>query len=551
MTRRLALVLGLLAVASLIVPAASAGEIAPALRAILDATDADQAVGAIVVMRDQVDLAALSATLDAEHASLAGRHRAVVRALMAMTQTQTPLRAALAADEAAKGAALRSFWITNAIALRAVPEVIEAVAARADVEVVTPDLPVAALDPVDGPTAAAEGSKGVEGGVQTINAPALWAMGIDGTGVVVSHIDSGADATHPALLNWRGYTPGIDPAWAWYDPIGHTATPRDFAGVGHGTHTMGTICGDDHAGNQIGVAPGATWISSGVIERGTIAHVIAAFQWIADPDENPDTADDVPAVVSNSWGVMPQPPTIESCDDFLWRTMDATEAAGVVVVFAAGNAGPLPGSVMIPADRATTNVNAFAVGALQPGGTGVALFSSRGPSPCDGVTLKPEVSAVGSMVRSSVPGAGYAMMSGTSMAAPHVAGCAALLRQGFPDTTADQVKQAMYFTAVDVGGAGEDNGAGMGSVDCLGAYTYLQGVCDADADGVPGAACGGADCNDADPAIHPGVAELCDGIDNNCDTVTDEGCEGPDDDAGDDDASSDDASSGGSECCGS
>jgi hypothetical protein len=238
---------------------------------------------------------------------------------------------------------------------------------------------------------------------------------------------------------------------------------------------MGTICGLDGE-NQIGMAPGAKWISAGVIDRvdipTTVKDAIAAFQWAADPDGDPNTTNDVPDVVSNSWGLVPYTHGYPECDPLFNSVIDNLEATGAVVVFAAGNEG-LSG-LRIPADRIETPVNTFAVGALSQDGTNIASFSSRGPSRCDHKTVKPEVTAVGTNVRSCVPDGGYSTMSGTSMACPHIAGAVLLLRQVKPEATADEIKYALYLTAVDLGPFGEDNSFGMGSIDVVEAANVLE-----------------------------------------------------------------------------
>ena len=175
---------------------------------------------------------------------------------------------------------------------------------------------------------------------------------------------------------------------------------------------------------------------------------VAAFEWFADPDLNPATIDDVPAVVNNSWRLINP---FSKCRTEFWAAMDTAEAAGVAVVFAAGNEGPFYSTMNSPPDRITTDINAFAVGALKQDGQNIATFSSRGPSGCDRATIKPEVTAVGKDVRSSVPSGQYSTMSGTSMAAPHVSGAVVLLRQAFPDATVDDLKYALYYSAVDLG----------------------------------------------------------------------------------------------------
>jgi hypothetical protein len=170
---------------------------------------------------------------------------------------------------------------------------------------------------------------------------------------------------------------------------------------------MGTITG--RAGSDtIGVAPDAKWIASSCIDRvsgpGRFAVYASAFEWAADPDGDPGTSDDVPDVVSNSWGINTDLP---ACDSTFWEVIDNCEAAGAIVVFAAGNEGPSSASLRNPPDRNETDVNVYAVGALESNQTSIASYSSRGPSTCDYETKKPEVCAQGSDVRSSVPGNNY------------------------------------------------------------------------------------------------------------------------------------------------
>ena len=554
----------------------------------LIAANPEDQINVYVILSKQVDLKAIDAIATKGNWNMAKRHELVISSLQKMAaETQGELLTALnSAKASAQVTKIKPFWITNSIAITANPEFIYTLLERKDLMSVYLDPAIELIEPVGEPvpSSASEG-KGVEGGITSSRAPELWAMGIDGTGTLACDQDTGAQGSHAAFSSrWRGLDGGVTPAEAWFDPVYGQTFPTD-SGI-HGTHTLGTIVGDDGGANQIGMAPGAKWIGAKTIDTpgGDIfTDAVAAFQWSADPDGNPATTDDVPDVVNNSWGLH-QGYWGECRTDFN-ASIDSAEAAGVVVVFAAGNEGSGAETLRSPANRIATELSVFSVGALNQDNATAAYFSSRGPSDCDGSTIKPEVAAVGVDVRSSVPTGSYAQLDGTSMATPHVAGAVLLLRQNFPDTTPDQVKNALYQTAVDLGTAGEDNTYGRGRIDVVAAYNYLKAMCDVDNDTYPGAVCGGPDCNDGDTAfypgapegcngldndcdgspaadeadadtdgvmicegdcddtrddVYPGAPELCDGVDNNCNDQTDEGCGDDDDDDDDNDDSGDD-----------
>ncbi|MBZ0271616.1 S8 family serine peptidase [bacterium] len=462
---------------------AVAGEIDEGLAEILASASPAERIPVYITLVDRLDARALDASLTRAGRTRAQRHFEVVTSLQEhAAATQGPLVSALAsAASAGEASPPRAFWIANAVALAATPAVIDAIAARKDVLTVYHDQPIELIEPIEGAGGlTADAAAGIAPGIVNSRAPELWALGIDGTGTLACDQDTGADGAHPAFADrWRGLDGGVTPAEAWFDPVGSETFPTDSGS--HGTHTLGTILGDDGAGSQVGMAPGAKWIGAKTIDvpGGNIySDAVAAFQWMADPDGNPATTDDVPDVVNNSWGI-PNP----QCKNDFYDSMDAAEAAGVVIVFAAGNEGPIKRSLRSPGNRITTDLNSFAVGALEQGGQKIANFSSRGPSRCDDVTIKPEVSAVGVDVLSSFPNNTYGTLSGTSMATPHVAGAVLLLRQAYPEATVDEVKMALYETAIDLGDAGEDNVFGRGRIDVVEAYLWLLAqTMDSDAD---------------------------------------------------------------------
>jgi uncharacterized repeat protein (TIGR01451 family) len=246
---------------------------------------------------------------------------------------------------------------------------------------------------------------------------------------------------------------------------------------------MGTIVGDDGGSNQIGVAPGARWISCRNMDvgYGTPATYIECFEFFLAPcpvggdpisDSIPSLA---PHVINNSWTC----PSSEGCDwDTLQEVVENVRAAGIVVVASAGNGGSACSTVRDPPALYDA---AFSVGATSSSDS-IASFSSRGPVTRDGSgRLKPDVSAPGVSVRSSQRGGGYTSMNGTSMAGPHVAGVMALLWSAAPsligdvDATEQIIAQTARprTTTQGCGGDGPDdvpnNVYGWGIVDALAA----------------------------------------------------------------------------------
>jgi bacillopeptidase F len=365
----------------------------------------------------------------------------------------------------------QSFWITNLIMVEANKNVILDLAQSDEIELMDFDA-LLQQDPYvyEGP--APENIEGSEIGLRVINADKLWKMGITGEGRLVMNIDTGVEGSHPALSSrWRGnFVPSNQ---AWFDPEGNTTFPTDCDD--HGSHTMGIMTG--RAGTDtIGVAPDAQWIAAKTIcSSPHTSKSIAAFQWAMNPDGNPNTINDMPDVISNSWY---DPNATDECTGIYKQTFDAIEAAGIAIVFSAGNNGPNASTITKPKNINTNEVNVFCVGNINGNTAGypIASSSSRGPSTCGGtgsLLIKPEVVAPGTSVRSSVRGGGYSTMSGTSMASPHVAGAIALLKQVFPNLTGSQLKYALYNTAVDLGDPGEDNTYGKGLIDVYAAFLYL------------------------------------------------------------------------------
>lgn len=477
----------LIAVFLLLFPFAGlyAGEIDPGFRKALISSGSSRPlivghVEAIVYLAERVDLAHLGDSLAAAGAGRRDTHEAVVRALKRKAaSTQGPLLDYLK-REMARGRVtdVEEFWIANAVWVRCHPEVLFALERRFDVERISPDVAIHLIEPVKvgGVVTASRGE--VEPGIRAIGAHLLWAQGVTGRGRLGCNFDTGVDGTHVSMAaRWRGLEEGVTPEEAWFDPVTQTDFPFDDGH--HGTHTMGTILGiDPERGDSIGVAPEAGWIAAAVIDRvdieTTIQDALAAFQWAVDPDGNPETIDDVPDVVSNSWGISPIFHDVPPCDETFWDAIDAAEAAGVVVVFSAGNEGDIgPMTLRTPADRATTSINAFSVGALLTDQVNIAPYSSRGPSACDSTSPKPEVVAQGDYVRSALNGGGYITLSGTSMACPHAAGAVLLLRQLAPDASSDDIKEALLLAAADLGAPGDDNEYGMGRIDVLEAARLL------------------------------------------------------------------------------
>jgi len=394
-----------------------------------------------VILRDKADLRPAFAMRNRE-----ARGRFVFERLQATASaSQAGIRGLLQS----RGVSHRPYWIVNAIQVTSNKATLDALAARSDVAQIVADGAYKIPDPIPGrqqPRVSV-----VEWNIDRINAPQVWStFGVRGEGIVVANIDTGVDYTHSALVaQYRGNLGGgnFDHNYNWFDPSNICGFPSVVPcdNIGHGSHTMGTMVGDDGdpGPNQIGVAPHARWIAAKGCEFNScsFAALISSGQWVLAPTDlngqNP-RPDLRPHVVNNSWGGGPG-------DPFYQGIVDAWIASGIFPAFSNGNAGPGCNSSGSPGDY----VNTYSAGAFDIGNN-IAGFSSRGPSAFGG-EIKPNIAAPGVDVRSSVPGNSYAFFSGTSMASPHVAGTVALMWSAAPALVGDiaATRGLLDQTAID------------------------------------------------------------------------------------------------------
>jgi len=414
----------------------------------------------------------------------AARQKVVIESLQALAARQQAGLLAAANAFQAQGQVERviPFWIFNGVSLQATPAAILALAARPEVARITPDpdpnAPIVLLDDhaanntqsyktasqrhwaVELPALLGPASTLPEPNVALVNAPALWGMGYTGQGVVVASLDTGVDVSHPDLA--ASYRGGAN---SWYDPYNENAAPADFYVNHHGTMTMSLIVGGSAGGSNIGIAPGAKWISAKIFNNAggaTETAIHQALQWVLNPNNDP-TNPGAPDVVNNSWGYQ-----YPGCNlNFQWD-VQALAAAGIVPIFAAGNSGPNSSSDTSPAN----NAGAFAVGAIDNNSL-INSQSSRGPNSCNTAAPFPNLVAPGVALRAAVPEGLYSTCTGTSCAAPEVTGGIALLLSALPHLGLNLREQSLMQGAFDLGPAGYDPSFGYGRLDVLSAYHWL------------------------------------------------------------------------------
>ncbi len=455
-------------------------------RVIADTADG-QTAHFLVVLKSQVDVRAVTA-----HASnRATQGQLAFSVLRANANATQP---AVRAQLDALGVSYQAFYVVNVLAVEGNRAVVDALSARADVAALEPDR--AFRVPLESPHLLAPAAPtSIEWNLTKINAPALWSLGYTGQGMVYANADTGVQWDHPALItHYRGWS-GVaaDHNFNWWDGVRVPVVGGSSCGYaisapcddyGHGTHTMGIGVGDDGAGNQIGVAPGAKWIACRNMDRGfgRPSTYISCFNFFLAPTDlngnnpNPSLR---PDVVGNSYGCPPS----ELCSvNSLQTAMDNLRAAGVFMSVSAGNDGSSCSTI---SDPPSLYASAITIGATDSNDL-IAGFSSRGPITLDGSNRrKPDLVAPGVNVRSSVPGNGYSGMSGTSMAAPHVAGAVALLWSALPqwERFGNTTEYALEQTAVrlttnqmcgtDVAQQYPNNVYGFGRIDVLAAYNFL------------------------------------------------------------------------------
>nr|WP_301547587.1 S8 family serine peptidase [Micromonospora sp. C95] len=426
-----------------------------------------------VLLREQADLSGVSGG-----PGRAGRDARAGEVYRRLVDTADRTQADLRRDLRRAHLPHTPYYLVNAIEVAGGPAVRAWLSRRPEVARVLVSQRLRPLPaPADTATGSAPAPSGPPWHITMIGADRVWSeLGVTGAGVTVGSSDSGVDGRHPALA--PGFRGGDD---SWFDPWNDTGPPTDRNG--HGTHTMGSAVGRD----GIGVAPGAQWVGCVNLDRNLgnpagyldcLQFMLAPFPPGGDPFRQGRPAR-APEILTNSWGC----PPIEGCDPrALQPATAALEAAGILVVAAAGNTGPFCRSVQ---DPPAPYADVLTVGAVDDRRR-VTAFSSRGPTVTG--TTKPDLMAPGAEVISAMPGGGYAVLDGTSMATPQVAGVVALMWSVNPELVGDldRTRRILRETAEPIGTSdsaggqtdecgGPANLVGAGLVDAYAAVSAARG----------------------------------------------------------------------------
>ncbi len=361
---------------------------------------------------------------------------------------------ALLKEEKSRGKAdkIKQFWIVNAVAVKASPELIEEISKREDVARIELDSELRIIG--DFSTQVSQGQiNNATSEINRINATRIWELGIDGTGINVSVIDTGINASHPDIAGRviKGY-----------DFVNNDNDPADDNG--HGTHVAGTVGGNGSGGTTTGVAPNVSLFGVKVLGAGgsgSESNVISGIEWSVNNGAN---------IISMSLGTSITW-TTSNCDadnPAMASAINNAVASGVVVVAAAGNNASgvsSPGCIR----------NVTAVGSVDSTDV-IAPTSGRGAAMTDHGVVAPGVSITSLNYLSN----GYTVLSGTSMATPHVSGAVALLlhaanRQGTP-LTPSQIKSILNSTSIDLGTSGNDTTYGRGRINVSAAILSIDTV---------------------------------------------------------------------------
>jgi subtilisin family serine protease len=501
--------------------------VAPELSQALAVAASGEHVGAYLVMTDQLarhDLHAVTRGL-----SRKPLRQAVAEALKAhAARSQQDVRAVL--DEAlTAGTASRveTLWMGNAVVFSAERSVIEQLAGLPGVDRIRlqHNPPAEAVQDVgpeppryEPPTAGGgDGAPPPEPNLVNLQAPDLWALGINGDGALIGNIDSGVFWEHPDLINRIWTNPGeiagnfidddrngkVDDVHGW-DFISNSGNIT--SGDSHGTRTAGIVLGDGSTGIRLtGMAPGASMVGCEVSGE--------AQYWLAQQYCLEVGVDAITSSYSYKWLFVPKP------DYHMHRQMAEMElAAGIIHANSIGNQGNLTSSYPIPFNISTQGncpppfahpESPFGGQASTMGCGGILLpddtyysSSGKGPAAWEDITLydggypwaqdptywdypyggfggpgpgihKPDVLTY-TDVWSTTIGGGYSTLGGTSGATPHLGGAMCLMIDAQPEAQPRHIDAAIEFTAIDLGPGGKDNTYGSGKVQVFDAARRLR-----------------------------------------------------------------------------
>ncbi|RKY91453.1 MAG: hypothetical protein DRQ01_07675, partial [Ignavibacteriae bacterium] len=507
-------------------------KIHPFLQVVLLGTPADETVDVYATLDEQYPLDELREAT--AYLSRKEKQKEVVRVLkeFAAEQQQAVLSFLQSAKQQNLVSKLDILWAANTVVFSAVPQIIYGLAEDFDeIAEIRYDAPIDESEVIDPTEESQEVLPGdvlaPQPGLVLINAPAVWAEGFYGQGVLAGNHDSGCDWDHPDLINNIWNNLGED-----FDGDGHTIEggvfdPGDINGVDddgngyiddfigwdfagndndpntsatHGTATAGIICGDGTNGTQTGVAPQAKVINCRLSGEAT--------SWLASQYSVDMGVDVFTSSHSYKWYFNPQPnyPMHRQMGDFeltagvVHTNSTSNDGNSVGIPFNISAPGNTPPSWIHPDQTLVGGVSSvIGVGNVHAATDVIVSSSPWGPwtwedyqinhpsypypvpiqyqdypyetvPPGSIALIKPDVSAPGNGTTSTTNGGGYSSFSGTSGATPHVCGLVALILSTNPDLTPEQVSMIIQTTSVEKGAAGKDNRYGAGRIDAYEAY---------------------------------------------------------------------------------